>query len=116
MIRNVENGDIKTSGVQFAEGRAATAQSVAARLKMFLGESAVDITQGTPWFQSILGKTPQDVAEATIKQRIITTPGVAQIRRFSFSPDLTARALNISATVVSETGEEAAVAIDEVVI
>lgn len=116
MIRNVVDGDIKTSGRQFVEGREDVAQGIRCRLRMFLGESFVDVTKGTPWFQTILGKTAQGAAEISIKQRILTAPGVALIRRFNFTPDLGRRTLNISATVTSEQGDDLPVELDEVLI
>ena len=116
MIRNVQNGDIKTSGKQFAEGAESVGQGVRARLRMFLGESFIDVTQGTPWFQSILGKAPQDIAEINIKRRILTAPRVAGIRLFNFSSDRNQRRLRIGADIVSNTGETATVDMDEGVI
>lgn len=116
MIRNVQDGDIRTSGRQFAERRDEVAQSIRARLRMFLGESFVDITQGTPWFQSILGKSAQDVAEISIKQRMLTAPGVLQIRKFNFEPDLGRRTLRIDATVIGAQGEDVPFTLSEVII
>jgi len=114
MIRNFKNGDIATSGLQFVEGKEFTAQSVSARLKLFLGEYFPDVTDGTPWFQSILGKTPTDVAEINVKQRIVTSPGVAGIRAFSFELDTATRDVQISATVINESGEDSEINIEEV--
>lgn len=116
MIRNVQNGDIKTSGRQFVEGRESVAQGVRARLRMFLGESFIDITQGTPWFQRILGKTPQDVAETNIKRRILAAPGVDRIRQFNFDSDRQERLYQISTVIQTESGETEAVELNEGVI
>lgn len=115
MIRNVQDGDIKTRGRQFVTGTDFTSQSVRCRLRMFLGESFIDVTKGTPWFQSILGKAPQGIAEVNIKRRIFTAPGVDSLRRFSFVSDLGRRTLSVSATVVGESGQVSEVNIgDEV--
>lgn len=114
MIRNFKNGDIATSGLQFVEGKEYTAQSVEARLGLFLGEYFPDITQGTPWFQSILGKTPTDVAEISLKQRIITAPGVAGIRSFEYTPDPDNRNTAVEVTVINDEGEETTVQLEEV--
>jgi len=115
MIRNVKNGDIKTSGTQFETGENEVAQAIRARLRMFLGESFIDVRKGTPWFQSILGKTPQDVAEVNVKRRILTAPGVDQLLKFNFEADLGRRTLTISATVLTADGTQSSVTVgDEV--
>lgn len=116
MIRNVQDGDIKTSGLQFVTGNASVGQGVRARLRMFLGESFVDITQGTPWFQRILGKTPQDVAETNIKRRILTAPGVDRIRQFNFDSDRQQRLYQISTVIQTEDGDTEAIELSEGVI
>ena len=116
LIRNVQNGDIRTSGVQFVTDTEAIAQGVRARLRMFLGESFIDITKGTPWFQAILGKTPQDIAEVNIKDRVLSSPGVAQIRRFRFEPDLGRRTILLEMVLVGTTGEEFSVNINEAIV
>ena len=113
MVRNFRNGDIATSGRQFAEGREEVGRNVYYRLRLFLGEYFLDITDGTPWFQSVLGKTPQDIAEATLKERIATTPGVAAISAFRFRSDRRNRQLNVTTTVLTRNGEEAEVALNE---
>ena len=105
MIRNVVDGDIKTSGVQFVEGTEEVAQGIRARLLMFLGESFADISKGTPWFQAILGKTPQDIAEVNVKRRIFTAPGVLQLRSFGFNADPGRRTIDITARVISVQGD-----------
>lgn len=107
MIRNfdAETGDLVTSGAQFLNGREATASAIRARLKMFFGEYFLDIADGTPWFQSILGKAPQEIAEAALKQRIATTPGVVKVTQFSFNSDAQARRIDIDASVLDVNNE-----------
>ena len=116
MIRNFRGNDIATSGRQFVTGAEATAQAVRARLRLFLGEWFLDVSQGTPWFQSILGKAPQDVAEIELKNRILSAPGVAQIRKFEFDPDLTNRRLFIRMTLINDEGAEVPLEMNEAII
>jgi len=114
MIRRFRDGDIVTSGRQFLSGSEATAQGVFHRLRMFRGEGFRDVSDGTPWFQSILGKTPQGVAETSIKQRIVSAPGVALITRFRYDPDLAQRRISVSASIIdSRTREQVAISVNE---
>lgn len=103
MIRNFDRsaGDIVTNGSdQFLRGKESTAAGIYHRLRMFFGEYFLDITDGTPWMQSILGKAPQDVAEAALKQRIITAPDVIAITAFSFDIDRLKRYITVDCTVI----------------
>lgn len=112
-IRSFEDGDIRTSGRQFASGRDAVARGIYHRLRLFLGEYFLDVSDGTAWFQSVLGKVPQDVAEITLKERIVSAPGVARILDFQFTPDLTQRRITVSARILTTDGETADVLLDE---
>lgn len=116
MIRSFQNGDIKTSGRQFLTGDDAVGRGIYHRLRFFLGEYFINITDGTPWFNGILGKTPQDIAEVNLKQRILTAPGVAEITRFKFEPDPAQRSLTVTASVTTENGGSADVLLDEDII
>jgi len=113
MIRNFKNGDLATSGRQFLSGTGETALAAQYRLRMFLGENFLNAADGTPWFQSILGKTPQDIAEVTIRQRLATTPGVRGIGRFDFRTDGPRRRVIVDAVLTGNDGSSAAVTLDE---
>lgn len=114
MIRNFEDGDIVTSGDnQFLLGKKETANGVRHRLLMFLGEYFLDISDGTPWFQSILGKVPQGVAEINLKQRILTAPGVVAISEFNFETDRNERSISVDCSVVDVNNEQVKLIIDE---
>lgn len=116
MVRNWKNGDIASSGRQFVDGREETRLNVLYRLRLFLGEYFLNIAEGTPWFQSILGKTPQDIAEINIKQRILTTPRVAGLEEFRFRSDRAQRRLTVDARIVDDTGDTAELALDEEIV
>lgn len=107
MIRNFTNGDIVTSGSkQFLYGKEGTLNGVYHRLRMFLGEYFLDVSDGTPWFQTILGKTPQGVAEVNIKKRISSAPDVIQITEFDFGTDSNERRIEIDAKVLDTNNEQ----------
>lgn len=106
MIRNFVDGDIVTSGEHFAKGKEATRQAVIRRLRLFLGEYFLDATDGTGWFSGILGKTRQDFAEAALKRRIITTPGIIGISSFSLTVEPRERRISVQASVIDVNNEQ----------
>lgn len=58
-------------------------QRLIQRLKFFLGEWFLDVTEGLPYFQVIFVKgTSPDLIEGAFKDRIIGTPGVTTLNRF----------------------------------
>lgn len=116
MIRSFENGDIVTSGMQFRRGSAATAQGIYHRLRLFTGEYFLDVGDGTPWFQNILGKAPQDIAEVALKQRILSAPGVVALTEFRLGSDRTQRRLAVQASVLDVNNAAVQVALDEEII
>ncbi|MCE8034625.1 hypothetical protein EKK97_14070 [Billgrantia tianxiuensis] len=115
MIRewNRDNGDMATRGEPFLTGKEATAAGIYHRLRLFFGEFWLDVTEGTAWFQSILGKAPQDLAELTLKQRILTAPGVVSITSFSFTTDAASRRITVDATVLDVNHESIRILFDE---
>lgn len=99
-------GDIVTSGTQFISEREEIAQTVATRLRLFLGEYFRDITDGTPWWEQILGKpTSLAAAEAAIKNRIIRTDGVVRLLSFSTDFDLPTRKYTVNCGILTTFGE-----------
>lgn len=102
-----ETGDIVTRGVQFTTGQTEIAQTIATRLKLFKGEYFRDITDGTPWFQSILGKGGTFAQrDAYIKNRVIQTEGVAQLVQYDADFDQNSRAYPINMQVLTDYGIE----------
>lgn len=102
-----KDGDLVTRGRMFLDGREAIAQTIVTRLKLFLGEYFRDVTDGTPWFQQILGKFENlNAIEALLRNRIIRTQGVVRLLAFSVDYDLASRSLSVSATVLTQYGEQ----------
>lgn len=100
-----ENGDIVTQGVIFINGQQEIEQTIRTRLRLFLGEYFRDITDGTPWFEQILGKgTSQSAREAALRNRIARTPGVIRLTSFSTDFDLNTRKLTVTASVLTSFG------------
>lgn len=100
-------GDLVTRGRMFLTEREAIAQTVVTRLKLFLGEYFRDVTDGTPWFQQILGKFENlNAVEALLRNRIARTQGVVRLLAFSMGYDLEARTISIQAQVLTEYGEQ----------
>jgi hypothetical protein len=87
-------------GVAFLTGSAAVAQAIQTRLRLFLGEWFVDVTDGTPWLQEILGKRFGADPNAAIKLRILGTPGVTSI--VTYSSTITGRSISVSGTVSTQ--------------
>ena len=101
-----DTGDIVTSGVQFIAGQDEIAQTVETRLMLFLGEYFRDITDGTPWFQQILGKgSSLSGKEAALKMRMVRTEGVVQLTRFSTDYNIDTRKYTVSAGILTTFGE-----------
>ncbi len=101
-----ENGDIVTSGTQFTSGALEVAQTVQTRLRLYLGENFRNIQDGTPWWESILGKEGTlSSKEAIIKNRIIRTDGVTKILSFETDFDISTRAYSVKVGILTKYGE-----------
>lgn len=102
-----DSGDLITRGKMFLTEREAIAQTIVTRLKLFLGEYFRDVTDGTPWFQQILGKFENlNAVEALLRNRIARTQGVVRLLAFKMEYDLDARTLSVQAQVLTAYGEQ----------
>lgn len=102
-----ESGDLVTRGKMFLTGREAIAQTIVTRLKLFLGEYFRDVTDGTPWFQQILGKFENlNAVEAILRNRIARTQGVVRLLSFAMQYDLGSRTLSVQSQVLTVYGEQ----------
>lgn len=77
----------------------AVGQAAETRLLLFLGEWFLDLTEGTPYLQGILGKHSQEVADLTIQDRIAGTQDLTQISAYSSTLDREIRYMSVSATI-----------------
>lgn len=74
----------------------AVAQSVQTRLKLWLGEWFLDIEDGTPWIQGVLGKQQASTYDALLRARILETEGVTEIVTYTSTLNTETRKLNVS--------------------
>lgn len=76
--------------VVLTELKLEVAQRLWVAFNFFLGEWFLNLDEGTPWFQRVLGKGVQDrdrVIRAVLSQVILQTEGVSAINRFSYEVD-----------------------------
>ena len=101
------NGDytIGTGADFLVNSPEAVAQAISTRLKLWQGEWFIDVTDGTPWNQEILGKRNGRNPDAAIRQRILGTQGVTSIESYSSQFDGDTRGLFVTATVNTQYGQ-----------
>ncbi len=100
-----ENGDIVTQGRQFTGGVEEIEQTIRTRLRLFLGEYFRDITDGTPWFEQILGKgASMSARESALRNRIARSPGVIRLTSFSTDFDINTRKYSVTAGALTQYG------------
>lgn len=83
------------------------AQSLRTRLAFFQGEDLYREDFGTPYFQTILGKSvPLQAVREAFRQIIADTPGVLDIITLELTPhDGTARAFDLNFVLNTDLGE-----------
>lgn len=70
------NGNIAMASDPYSE-----AQDVASAVRLFIGELWFDITQGIPYFESILGQRPNvQFIKSRVEAAALTVPGIVQAR------------------------------------
>jgi hypothetical protein len=82
------------------------AQLVLTRLKLWEGEWSLDTTEGTPWYQQVLGAGTKPFYDIAIQNRILSTQGVVSINTYSSSVDPTTRQLSIDANISTQFGSD----------
>lgn len=80
------------------------AQAVVTRLKLWLGEWFIDMTEGTPYQQAILGKGKQESIEPALRERILETPGVTELVHFEMRHDANERTTKVVVVIDTEYG------------
>lgn len=81
----------------------AVAQAINTRLLLWAGEWFLDLSEGTPYLQEILGYGTQDSRDIAIKERVLGTPGVLSIVQYSSS--VQNRKLRVECTVRTQFGD-----------
>jgi hypothetical protein len=82
----------------------APAQAILTRLRLWLGEWFIDVTEGTPYQQAILGMHTSATVEPAIRRRILNTQGVVSLESFNMVRNPNERLATINATVNTEYG------------
>ena len=75
------------------------AQAVTTRLKLWLSEWFLDINEGMPWVQGVLGKRDKAAADSTIREYILNTQGVLSILSYNSVLNSDDRKLSLSVTI-----------------
>jgi len=78
------------------------AQAILTRLLLWAGEWFLDTTEGTDYYNEILGYGTQGSRDAEVRRRILETPGVSDIVLYSSS--VVNRKFNVSCTVSTQFG------------
>lgn len=87
----------------YANGAESVAQRVHTRLLALRGEWFLDTGHGVPYLQEIMVKPSNlQLAESLIKQTILDTDGINELRTFSLDFDATTRQLAISVSVATD--------------
>jgi len=101
----IVDGDLILTADAQAGGNNPVQQDIIQRLSMFLGEWFMDNTQGTPWFQQILVKNPDEPAIDGIFQNIILgTPGVLRLTSYKLEPNVVQRTAQIQFVALTTSG------------
>lgn len=82
-----------------------TRQRLSIRLKLFQGEWKFDETLGTPYFQTIYGKSTKIAADLAIKTVILDTEGVIRLTDYTSVVDKSTRKLTVNFSCIVESGE-----------
>lgn len=82
------------------------AQAVLTRLRLWRGEWFLDVRDGTPYLQEILGKRQLGRSpDAAIKERILGTEGVQELLAYESTFDGDTRRLAVTATLSTIYGQ-----------
>lgn len=83
----------------------AVGQAVETRLKLWLGEWFLDVSEGTEYQTNVLGTGKSQSAGPTIRQRIFETEGVTEIINFDLNINADNRHLSIVSTINTIYGQ-----------
>ncbi len=82
-------------------------QNLAVRLRFFLGEWFLDVTQGLPYYQVFFTKAPNLIqVESILKNEILTTRGIVELISFIADFDSRTRIFSVKFSARSISGEE----------
>lgn len=102
--RPLVGGDYTVDVPFLTNSPACVGQAVLTRLLLYLGEWFLDTTDGTPWFQSIVGRHQNTDPNTFVKQRILGTPNVTSIVSFTGTFDGPTRKYTMTAVIATAFG------------
>jgi hypothetical protein len=92
--------------IQFVSGLEAVAQGIRVRLKLFRGEWFLNLDEGVPYFEDLLGrKFDRARAREIIRTELLKSPGVVEITSLTADFDGQTRALSVDWAVRTEFGD-----------
>lgn len=103
-----QNGDYVFGNGQgdfFRDSPEAVGQVCMTRLQLWRGEWFLDVEEGTPYLQGVIGKHKQQTAENVFRARILGTEGVRSIASLESNNDPEMRKLSVVASVDTIYGE-----------
>lgn len=77
----------------------AVAQAVKTSLLLWLNEWYLNLDDGTPYMEGVIGKHNQETADATLRNRIMKVQGMVSIQDFQSTIDPDNRTYTLSATL-----------------
>ena len=83
----------------------AVGQAVETRLKLWVGEWFLNVTEGTEYQTNVLGTGKSQSAGPVIRQRILETEGVTGLVKFDLNINPDIRRLAITATINTIYGQ-----------
>lgn len=89
----------------FIDSPDAVAQLVLTNLKLWVGEWFLDLSEGTPFAQAVLGMNKKETATPAIRNVILNTNGVKSIISFSENIDPNERRYSFSAIIDTIYGQ-----------
>lgn len=100
-VRAVDaNGDMMFGGDQASilrDSPDAVAQVVESRINLWEGQWHLDLSDGTPIEQEVLGRYTANIRDAALQGRILGSPGVDAIKTYTGALDKTTRTYSVSA-------------------
>lgn len=103
-----ENGDYifgNGQGDFFKDSVEAVAQAVKTRLLLWLGEWFLNVDEGTPYLQGVIGKHEAQTRDTVLRSRILQTQGVRAISDYQSTIDPDTRKLSVSVSIDTIYGQ-----------
>jgi hypothetical protein len=108
LLLGLDNDLIITNDLDWSRGIAAVAQSCRIKLQMFRGEWFLDLDEGIPFWDDILGQKAEAaiaVARQEFRAALLAIEGVLEISKLEVSFESTTRLMRITWQVRTALGE-----------